>query len=362
MITVIYVTFVFIILRFVVTVFNFVSDPKLRRVNKPYTDLVSILIPARNEEKNILNLLDSILSQDYPNYEVIVLDDDSSDSTYELCAGFASKHHAFRIIRGKELTGQWLGKNYACHQLAQQAKGDFFLFLDADVQVRNSLINSAVHRMYFRNLGLLSLFANQQMETFAEKVTVPLMHYILLNLLPLRLIYLSRNSVVAAASGQFMLFNADIYRQKQWHSLTKDKIVEDAEIMRQVKSARFNSESLLANGMISCRMYKSYSGAVNGFGKNALAAFNFNIFSFLIFLLLLIGGPMIVITTLNLNLITMMLGLILLPRVMISLLAGQSAARNVLLHPIQIFNLLIIAFLAIQRYLTKTTTWKGRNI
>lgn len=362
MITVIYVTFVFIILRFVVTVFNFISDPKLRRVNKPYTDFVSILIPARNEEKNILNLLNSILNQDYPNYEVIVLDDDSSDKTYELCAAFASKHHAFRVIKGKELTGPWLGKNYACHQLAQHASGDFLLFLDADEQVHKDLINSAVHRMYFRNLALLSLFADQRMETFAEKVTVPLMHYVLLNLLPLKLIYLIRNPIVAAASGQFMLFDAELYRQNQWHSLTKDKIVEDAEIMRQVKSAGFNAESLLANGMVSCRMYKSYSGAVNGFGKNFLAAFNYNIFSFLVFLLLLIGGPMIVIITLNLNLITMMIGLIALPRIMISLLAGQNAARNVLLHPIQMFNVLVIAFLAIQRYLTKTTTWKGRNI
>jgi glycosyltransferase involved in cell wall biosynthesis len=359
-IIVIYVTFVFIILRFVVTVFNFVSDPKLRRVSKSYTDLVSILIPARNEEGNILNLLNSILNQDYQDYEVIILDDDSSDSTHELCAEFASKHHSFRVIKGKELTGEWLGKNYACHQLAQQARGNFLLFLDADDHVYNGLINSAVHRMYFRNLALLSLFADQQMETFAEKATVPLMHYVLLNLLPLRLIYLSRNSAVAAASGQFMLFDAELYRQNQWHSLTKDKIVEDATIMKNVKMAGFNSESLLANGMVSCRMYKSYAGAVNGFGKNSLAAFNYNIFSFLVFLLLLIGGPMIVITTLNLNLITMMLGLILLPRIMISLLAGQNVARNVLLHPIQMFNMLVIAFLAIQRYLTKTTVWKGR--
>ena len=362
MIIVIYVTFVFIILRFVVTVFNFISDPKLRRVNKPYTDLVSILIPARNEEKNILNLLTSILNQDYRDYEVVILDDDSSDSTYELCAEFASKCSGFRVIKGKELTGQWLGKNYACYQLAQQARGNFLLFLDADDHVYDGLINSAVHRMYFRNLALLSLFADQQMETFAEKVTVPLMHYVLLNLLPLKLIYLSRNSIVAAASGQFMLFDAEIYRQNQWHSLTKDKIVEDAEIMKRLKAAGFNSESLLANGMISCRMYKNYNQAINGFGKNFLAAFNYNIFSFLVFLLLFIGGPMIVIITLNLNLITMMLGLILLPRIMISLLAGQNAARNVLLHPVQMFNMLVIAFLAIQRYLTKTTTWKGRGI
>ena len=362
MIIAIYTTFFFIILRFAVTLFNFISDPKLRRVSKSYTNLVSILIPARNEENNILALLKSIHQQDYLNYEVIILDDDSSDRTYAICTEFAAKHPAFSIIKGKELTGQWLGKNYACHQLARHAKGEYLLFLDADELVFDGLINSAVHRMYFRNLALLSLFTNQQMKTIGEKLTVPLMHYILLNLLPLRLVYLSKNAAVAAASGQFMLFNASVYRQYEWHKSSKDKIVEDVEIMKQIKSAGFNGESLLANGMVSCRMYTNYTDALNGFGKNFLAAFNYNIFSFLVFLLILIGGAMLVIMTLSLQLIMMMIGMIILTRIMISLESGQNAVSNVILHPLQMFSLVLIAFSAIQKNLTKTTEWKGRKI
>jgi chlorobactene glucosyltransferase len=358
----IYTTFFFIILRFAVTVFNFISDPKLRRVNKVYTSLVSILIPARNEEDSILALLKSISQQDYLDYEVIILDDDSSDRTHAICAEFAEKHPAFRVIKGKELTGEWLGKNYACYQLARQARGEYLLFLDADEVIFDGLINSAVHRMHFRNLGLLSMFTNQQMKTVGERLTVPLMHYILLNLLPLRLVYLSKNASVAAASGQFMLFNADVYHQHEWHQSAKDKIVEDVEIMKQVKLAGYNGESLLANGMITCRMYTNYREAINGFGKNFLAAFNYNIFSFLVFLVLLIGGPMIVIMTLNLQLITMMVGLIILTRIMISLESGQNTFINVILHPLQMFSLVLIAFSAIQKYLTKTTEWKGRKI
>jgi len=359
---VIYATFFFIILRFAVTIFNFISDPKLRRVTKNYDNLVSILIPARNEEKNILTLLESIERQDYSNYEVIILDDDSSDRTYDICAEFAAKHSAFKVVRGKELTGQWLGKNYACYQLAKQAQGDFLLFLDADEQIYDGLINSAVHRMHFRKLALLSLFTNQQMDTLGELLTVPLMHYLLLNLLPLRLVFLSKNSAVSAASGQFMLFDAGVYRQYEWHKGAKDKIVEDVEIMKQVKVRGFNGESLLANGMISCRMYTGYNTAINGFGKNFLAAFNYNIFSFLIFLVLLIAGPMIVLMTLNFQLILMMTGLILLTRIMISLESGQNTSINVILHPLQMFSLVLIAFSAIQKYLTKTTEWKGRKI
>lgn len=362
MIIAIYITFVFLLLRFAVTVFNFISDPKLRRINRRYDNLVSILIPVRNEEDNILTLLNSIERQDYTDYEVIILDDDSSDRTYELCAAFAAKHHAFRVVKGKALLPDWLGKNYACHQLAQEAKGDYLLFLDADDQVYEGLINSAVHRMHSQQLGLLSLFVNLKMETLGEKTVVPLMSYVLLNMLPLRLIFLSKSPSISAASGQFMLFDAESYRQNEWHRLTKDKIVADSEMMRAVKSAGYNGESLLANGMVSCRMYKSYTAAIDGFGKHFLAAFNYNILSFLIFLVLLIGGPMMVIITLNLNLITMMVALIILTHTMISLLAGQNAVRNIILHPVQMLSLLFIAFSAIQRYLTKTTVWKGRRV
>lgn len=350
------------VLRFTVSLFNFLSNPKLPHVKKPYDELVSILIPVRNEEENILSLLTSIQKQDYGNYEVIILDDDSTDNTYQVCSEFAAKHPRFKIIKGKKLPYDWLGKNYACHQLAKQATGDFFLFLDADEQVYNGLINSAVHRIHLYNLGLLSLFTNQQMDTIGEKIVVPLMHFILLNLLPLRLVYLTKNSSVAAASGQFMLFDATLYRQHQWHKQAKDKVVEDVEIMKIVKAAGYNGEALLANGMISCRMYKGYTDAVNGFSKNFLAAFNYSIMWLLIYLVVIIGGPMIVLMTLNFQLILFMVGLIILTRIMISLSASQNAWLNVLLHPVQMVNLMLIAFVAIQKYLTKTTVWKGRRI
>lgn len=362
MIIALLVVFIFLILRFTVTLFNFLSNPKLTRVGKHYTDKVSILIPARNEEANILALLTSIHQQDYDNYEVLILDDNSTDGTYAVCEAFAAKHPAFKVIKGKALPADWLGKNYACHQLAQKAGGTYYLFLDADEQVQNGLINSAVHRMQLRNLSLLSLFTNQTMRTAGEEMVVPLMHYILLNLLPLRLVYLLKSASVAAASGQFMLFDAANYEEYQWHQLAKNKVVEDVEIMKLVKTTGLNGEALLANGMISCRMYSGYNEAINGFGKNFLAAFNYNIIGFLVYLLLIIGGPAIIIMTMNLNLIFIMAGLVLLSRIMISLSAGQSTLRNILLHPVQMFSLLLIGLTSIQKHLTKTTVWKGRKI
>lgn len=362
MIIAIYCVLFFLILRFVVTVFNFVSDPKLRRVSKHYNDLVSILIPVRNEEANILSLLRSIQQQDYENFEVLILDDSSTDHTYQICDDLARTDKRFQVIKGEPLPNDWLGKNYACHQLAQQAAGDYLMFIDADEKVNNGLINSAIHRMKVNELSLLSLFTNQTMLTTGENLVVPLMHFMLLNLLPVRLVALVKNASVAAASGQFMFFTAKSYLSNNWHQLVKNKVVEDVEIMRQVKLAGQNCEALLANGMISCRMYTSYAECLNGFSKNFLAAFNYSIPGFLIFLTLLIGGPMLIIITMNLPLILFTLGLIVLTRVMVSLSSGQNALYNVILHPFQMLSLTIIAYMAIQKHLTKSTVWKGRKV
>lgn len=362
MIYAIYFVFFFLILRFVVTLFNFVSDPQLRRVSRQYHHFVSILIPVRNEEDNILHLLNSIKNQDYSNYEVIIYDDGSTDNTASLCSDFVKTDQRFSIIEGNALPRGWLGKNYACHHLATAAKGEYLLFLDADEKIYDNLVNSAIHRMLLNKLSLLSLFANQQMPTTGEKMVVPLMHFILLNLLPLRLVFLIKNASVAAASGQFMFFDAAAYKEYQWHKQVKNMIVEDIGIMRQVKANGLNAETLLANGMVSCRMYNGFFEGINGFSKNFLAAFNYSIPGFLFFLLLLVGGPILVIFTTDLSLLFFFIGLIILTRIMISLTARQNVFYNVLLHPLQMLSLVAISYTAIQRHLTKSTVWKGRRV
>jgi len=354
------ITLFFLIIRFTVTLFNYISNPKLTRVSKRFTDKVSILIPARNEAKNILVLLQSIVKQDYNNYEVIIYDDCSSDATYQLCANYASKHPAFRIIKGDQLPYGWTGKNFACAQLANQATGKYFLFLDADTTIFNGLINSVVQRVQYYKLALLSIFPDQEMESFGEKTTVPLLHFLLLNLLPLRLVYLSKSSLFAIACGQLMLFDAAIYRKKQWHQMVKNKVVEDAEIMKAIKLDGYKGEVLLANNMVKCKMYDGYFNALNGFSKSALALLNYSITTMLVFVTILFSGPLLVITTLNLSLIFYMLGLIILSRIMVSLQSNQNALQNIVLHPLQIVNFIIIAFLAIQKHLTKTNNWKDR--
>ena len=358
----IYAVLIFLVIRFSVTVFNFLSNPKLPRVIKHYQDKVSILIPARNEAENILGLLTSIRDQDYTNYEVIVLDDSSSDTTFTVVEAFCKANPGFSVVSGKELPKDWLGKNFACHQLAELATGKYFLFIDADETIKRGLINSLIARMEIGNLALLSVFTNQVMKSVGERLTVPLMHFILLNLLPLRLVRLSKNPAFAAASGQCMFFNAHNYRVNQWHERVKSQVVEDVEIMKQVKQEKFNTEALLANGLIYCRMYTNLPESIDGFSKNLLAGFGNNIIILLLYQLLVIIGPVILILNFNVALLVLPLTLIILSRIMISYLSGQNVLINLVLHPFQMLLFLMISLVSIKKHISKTGTWKGRRI
>ncbi len=358
----IYFIFLFLVLRFTVTLFNFISNPKLTSSARSYNDFVSILIPARDEEHSILNLLQSIRDQDYSNYEVIILDDHSTDRTLAICRKFCDVNKRFRVISGKELPGGWLGKNYACYQLAKKSKGDFLMFLDADEIVADGLINNTIHRMRFYRLDLLSLFTNQVMISWGERMIVPLMHFILLNLLPLRLVRLLKSPVFSAASGQFMLFNAKSYMENQWHELVRNKVVEDIEIMKLVKVSGFRGEALLANGYIFCRMYNNFGDAFRGFSKNLFAGFNNNVIGLFLYLLLVILGPLAIASILSAELLFFALSLIILSRVMISLMSGQNVWLNILLHPVQMAFMVFIAVISVKKFFTKTIIWKGRAI
>lgn len=356
------VVFAFCLARLGVAVYNFASEPVLRVCKKRHNDLVSILVPARNEQESIAKLLDSVSLLDYGNFELIVLDDHSSDRTFEICESYAGRDQRFSVVRGQALPQGWLGKNHACHQLAQLAKGSFLLFLDADTTVHRQLLNAAVQRMHNGKLDLLSLFPDQQMESIGEKLVVPLMNYLLLTLLPIRLILKHPMPIFSAASGQFMLFRACCYKKHQFHMAVKADIAEDLSIMKLVKKLACKGQGLLAGGLVTCRMYNGYLQAVTGFSKNFLAPFGGKIWLFSTFLSLSVIGPASVMLLANPYLILALALTILLTRAAVSKVCGQSLALNIILHPFQQLSLAVVGYLAILGTVRRDLEWKGRKI
>lgn len=324
--------------------------------------MISILVPARNEAVNLPGLLNSIVVIKDVHYEVIILDDNSDDGTFQVVETFANLHPGFRVIKGGVLPSGWTGKNYACWQLAQVAKGDYFLFVDADVQLKPEVISSALYRMSAKKLALLSLFSKQKMHSLGERLTVPLMNYLLLTLLPIRLIADHPDPIFSAACGQFMLFSAPEYRRYQWHRRLAAKVAEDLGIMKALKQCGLKGEGLMAGGLMSCRMYTSFSTAISGFAKNFIAPFNDSLWLFIPFVLTIILGPLLIIADGNSYLIAILIILTASSRIYVSLLAGERCWLNVVLHPLQMLSFLLISCIAVTQHLFKSSSWKGRRL
>ncbi len=171
-----------------ITSYNLIKAPRIKKnMNRsPGADLfLSILIPVRNEENNIKFLLDSIGDLSYKNYEVLVLDDGSEDNSFRIINSCAEENNKIKGMKGKELPDGWKGKNWACFQLAEVAKGDWLLFIDADVTLAPNSLSSAVDLISQYNLSMLSCFPTQKLRSTGEWFIVPLMNWLLLTFLPL---------------------------------------------------------------------------------------------------------------------------------------------------------------------------------
>ncbi len=362
MIVISYIIFGFLILRLLIAFTNLITGRWLSFRESSGEQFISILIPARNEEENIGELLDNILNQDYQNYEVIIYDDMSEDSTLEIVRRYASKNEKIRYIHGKELPEGWLGKNYACHRLSLEAEGSYFLFLDADVTIENRLIGSCLG--YFKNerIALLSIFPRQVMVTIGEKLTVPLMNWILVSMLPLILVEYSCRTSLSAANGQFMLFNADIYRSNMWHEKVRSRKVEDIEIVKLIKRAGYRAKTLLGDGRIKCRMYKNFAGGIEGFSKNVTAFFGNSSLLTILFALITSFGIFVIFFTLDYFSALAFIILSVILRIIVSILSRQDILSSILLIIPQQIAFVVVVVKALYNKSVKYGNWKGRSI
>ncbi len=174
---------------------------------------------------------------------------------------------------GSDLPEGWTGKNRACHNLAQEARGEYLLFLDADVIVGHDLLRRAVSYALKHDLTLLSMFPGQVMKTKGEKIVVPFMFRILLSLLPLFLIRRCPWTSFSAANGQMMLFRGDTYRKYRFHERVKDRLAEDIEIMRVVKRSKLRGDTLVGRQGDKVPDVQE----LHGRGQRVLAEYLFNV-------------------------------------------------------------------------------------
>lgn len=363
MIIIAYIILGVLLLRLLITIINALTKLHLSKnhilINEP---LVSILIPARNEELNIGKLLNDIQKQEYKNYEVIVYNDESEDETCEIVNEFVKEDNRVRIINGDPVPEGWIGKNYACYRLSLFAKGKFFLFLDADVRMSNNIIENALAFMQKRDLKLFSVFPKQEMHTIGEKCTVPLMNWILLSILPMFLIYKSRRESLSAANGQFMLFDAENYRKHIWHEIVKNYRVEDIRIIQLMKKAGNKVTSFLGNSNIRCRMYPDYRTGIKGFSKNVIVIFCNSILFMLSFTFVTVFGVIFIAIFLSFKYVVLYVVASVLIHIIISWKSRQPVFYNLLFLVPRQFTFVIIVLNSLYIKIFRKATWKGRPI
>jgi len=243
--------------------------------------LVSLLVPARNEEANIGACVRSLLAQAYPHLEVLVLDDRSEDGTRAILEGERARDGRLGILTGEEPPAGWTGKNWACHRLSLAATGDVLLFADADtVFVDPDAVGGIVGALEASRADLLSGLPRQRLGTFGEALIVPLLYWALFSFTPLGLARVWRRAPIARAVGQLMAFRRSAYDAVGGHASIAASIVDDIELARRVAAAGLVWRLLDATTLVECRMYRSGREAADGFTRNVFAAFGHAILPF----------------------------------------------------------------------------------
>lgn len=347
----------------------------IRRRNYPLPasyPFVSVLVPARNEEHNIPNVLVSLLEQDYPNYEVIVLNDSSEDHTGEIISGLKTKYPQLISMNGKPLEPGWTGKCFACRQLYEKSKGDYIIFTDADtVHKKNSILNSVITAQN-TNADMLTLFPEMTMKSFAEKLMMPMLFFTIMLLLPLYFVDKKGFVKFSVGIGPFMMFRRSAYETIGTHETVRSAIVEDVWLGREIKRHGFKLVAADGFGILSVRMYRNFRDIWNGFSKNIFAGFQYSslsLFSVMVMYLLLFFVPFILFAYLlslpfasgNVLILTGLQVIILyIARFLLSA-RFRLGYLSSLLHPLGALSVPVISFNSwIWIKFRSGTKWKGR--
>ena len=237
---------------------------------------VSVLVPARNEAHNIEACVASLLAQDYPDYEVIALNDDSTDATGAILDRLARGDGRLRVVHNHQPPPPGVnGKSRACQMLAEHARGEWLLFVDADTLHRRDSIRAGVERALGLNVALFSAIPRQIIGSWSERLFVPAGFALIYNFLSPWRVYLERRlrPVNAAAIGQYLLVRREAYFASGGHNAVRDQILDDVAMGKLLKARGYRVA--LGNGdWVRCRMYRGFSEMVEGFSKNAFSILN----------------------------------------------------------------------------------------
>jgi chlorobactene glucosyltransferase len=355
-----------------------VSNYFLVRRFGDYPDLkefpcVSVLVPARDEACSIEACVRSLLAQDYPNFEVLVLDDHSTDETRALLMWMICSNSRLRVLDGRPLPSGWLGKHWACHQLSQSATGELLLFTDADTYHQPDMLRVSVASLLAERADLVTAFPEEQVKTWGEKLIVPVIGFGIFAFLPVALSRRLRWPSLSVTIGQFMLFRRSAFEGIGGYRSVRQQLVDDVALGRRILACGYQWRLLDGTEHVRCRMYHGFWEAVDGFSKNVFAFFEYRVFVFVLAWLWVVTAllePPLALASRALGMpLTRFPPDLAAVAVAQSLLIWRIAYKRfrlpgylALLYPFSLLLFVLIALRSMLWTLTGQATWKGRNL
>jgi hypothetical protein len=339
---------------------------------------VSVLIPARNEALSIGPALDSILASTHQEYEILVLDDASEDETAGIVQAKSRDSKRIGLHHSSGLPEGWNGKQNACWQLAQLANYDRLLFLDADVRLSKDALTRILAEQELRNAPLVSGFPFQETGSFAEKLLIPMMHYILLGFLPIDRMRGSVDPGFSAGCGQLFLARKGPYMQAGGHQAIATSRHDGIKLPRAFRQVGLKTDIFDASDIAKCRMYHNLQQVQQGLLKNATEGIA-NPKLIVPFSILLLGGSVLPVCLFAMQLVScirhsswaglplvslLLLGIATLISWLPRLLAQQRFQQSILgviAHPLSVLWFVGLQWTALVRHwLRLKTAWRGR--
>lgn len=370
------------------TLFNAITAPRLHRYTrhkqkeqlpqKPLP-LISILIPARNEAHNIGECLRGLMAQDYPHLEILVADDNSTDDTlaviHRCIAEYSSHDHTptVRVLSGQKLPDGWKGKNWACHQLSQEAQGEILIFTDADNRHESYAVSASYDCMQYWHLDMLSAFPQQITITLMEKLIIPVVDMILYAGLPLWAVYWIPSALFSAANGQWICMTRSCYTTIGGHDAVRAEIVEDIALSRLCKHNGKRLLTVPGTHTVYCRMYNSGAEVWQGFKKNLFGIAGYSTAILFIISTLIITSCIIPYLILLANAFTSFTSstfftlcyIVVLVNTCMRLLLTlrfRHTALSIIVHPLGIALTVALAYASWYGFRSGTIRWKDRNV
>ena len=364
---------VFQLILLLVVLSNIWLTHRIRRHSPPdQFPRVSILIPARNEEKCIACCVQSLLAQDYPSFEVVVLDDQSSDGTRAILEKIVLSEPALRILPGEPPAGDQVGKNWACTQLAREAQGELLFFTDADTVARPDMLKTVVTALLGEQVDFLTGFPRQAVHTWGERALVSFFSWAFLTFVPLALAYKVKLPSLSIAVGQMMLFRRDAYLEIGGHEGIISSVMDDINLAQQIKRNGLRWRVSFVADLISCRMYHSSREAIDGLTRIMFAAFSYRLLPFLfayIWLFVMFWEPIVVMGLMLSGGAPQAQPMALLYCVALSILLWlipyiemKTPFYLSFLYPFTVLANIAVAFRSLFHTLRGRITWKGRPL